>query len=289
MDIIKQVLILLLLIIGGLAESGDSDCTVTCDQRCNLSDEMAQIKSDDKFCMRAGSYILKDTIILNNISDVAIIGTGGVAVISCDTAVGMAIVDVEGFWMENITLNGCALTGGIWDQELAPMIAELLNFTNIYHIPGSVGKSLTIVASHDVTLYHVNIKNSVGVGLLALNMIGQCFLLHCTFDNTIDDNCSQSSNDLRCISGGAMFYISDLKRNNLSDDNNITIDNCTFQNSISHSNYVALELSDGIFSLNVSLDKNQSLYPLDGSAGLSVIMDRHFTDSRQYIIVRNSW
>ena len=286
----KVVLVLLLMIIGSLAQSaGDSNCTMTCDQGCNLSDEMAQIKSDDTFCITAGSYILKDTVIMNNISDVTIMGTGGVAVISCDTAVGMAIVDVKGFWMENITLNGCALTGTLWDQELFPMIEELLNFTNTYYIPAAVGKSLTIVASHDVILYHVDIQNSVGVGLLALNMIGQCLLLHCTFNNTVDDNCYESSDDLRCISGGAMFYISDLKRNSLSDDNNITIDNCKFQNSISHSNHVALELSDGIFKLNVSLGNNQSLYPLDGSAGLSVIMDRHDTDSRQHIIVRNSW
>ena len=290
MDIItKGVLVLLLMIIGSLAESDDSNCTVTYDQGCNLSDEMAQIKSDDTFCMMTGSYTLKDTIILNNISDVTIMGAGGMAVISCDTAVGMAIVDVKGFWMENVSLNGCALTGRIWDQELAPMIEELLNFTNIYHIPGAVGKSLTIVASHDVTLYHVDIQNSVGVGLLALNMIGQCFLLHCTFDSIVDDNCAQSSDDLRCISGGAIFYISDLNGDILSDNNSIIIDNCMFQNSISHSNYVALELNDGIFKLNVSLGKNQSLYPLDGSAGLSVIMDRHYTDSRQYVIVRNSW
>lgn len=287
MDIVKVVLVFLLMTSGSLAQSGDPNCTVTCDQGCNLSDEMAQIKSDDTFCMTVGSYMLKDTIIMNNISDVAIIGTGGVAVISCHTGIGMAIVDVKGFWMENITLDGCALTGTLWDQELFPMIEELLNFTNIYHIPGAVGKSLTIVASHDITLYHVDIRNSVGVGLLALNMIGQCLLVHCTFENIVDDNCYQSSDDVHCISGGAMFYISDLKRNSLSDDS-ITIDNCTFQNSISHSNYVALELSDGIFKLNVSLGNNQSLYPLDGSAGLSVIMDRHDTDSRQYIIVRNS-
>ena len=289
MDITKVVLVLLLVTIGScLAQLGDSTCTVTCDQGCNLGDEMAQIKSDDTFCMTAGSYILKKTVIMNNISDVTIMSTGGVAVISCDTAIGIAIADVKGFWMENITLDGCALNETLWDQELFPMIKELLDFSDIYHIPGAVGKSLTIVASHDVTLYHVDIRNSVGVGLLALNMIGQCLLLQCTFDNIVDDNCYESSGDFRCISGGAMFYISDLKGNGLSDDNSITIDNCTFQNSISHSNYVALELNDGIFKLNVSLGNNQSLYPLDGSAGLSVIMDRHNTDSRQYIIVRNS-
>ena len=286
MGIIK-VLVLLLPIIGSLAQSGDLICTVICDGRCKLSNEMAQIKSDYTLCLMPGNYSLERTAILRNISDIAIIGTEGVAVISCDATVGMVIIDVERFQMENITLNECALTGERWDQELVPIIAELINFTDIYYIPSAVGKSLTIIASRDVTLCHVDIRNSVGVGLLALNMIGQCFLLHCTFDNITDNNCSQSSNDLRCISGGAVFYLSDYKIP-LSEDNRIIIDNCTFQNSMSHSSYVAVELRDGIFNLNVSLDKNQSRYPLDGSAGLSVIMDRHYTDSRQYFIVSNS-
>ena len=287
MGIIKEVLVLLLLIIGSIAQSSDLICTVICDERCNLSDEMAQIKSECTLCLTPGYYSLENTTILRNISDVAIIGTEGVAVISCDTAVGMVIIDVERFQMKNITLIGCALTGDKWDQELVPMIAELINFTDIYYIPSAVGKSLTIIASHNVTLCHVDIRNSVGVGLLALNLIGRCYLLHCTFDNITDNNCSQSSNDLRCISGGAVFYLSDNKTP-LSDDNRIIIDYCTFQNSISHSSYVAVELSDGIFNLNVSLDKNQSRYPLDGSAGLSVIMDRHYSDSNQYFIVSNS-
>ena len=291
MIIMKEVIVLLLMITGGLGQSHDPRCTVICDQTCDISKEMEGLKSNDVFCMMPGNYTLKDTVILHNISNVYVIGIDGTAVISCDNTVGMAIINVQQLWMEGITLKGCALTGDIWYQEIVPMINELLNFTNVYYIPGEVGKALTIVGSHDVTLYHVNVQNSVGVGLLALNMIGQCYLQHCTFDGIIDDNCSESSNDLSCISGAAMFYFSDLNSNEirLSDNNSILIDNCTFQNSISHSNYVALELSDGLFRLNVSVRiNNQSLYPLDGSAGLSMIMDRHYTDSRQYMIVRNS-
>lgn len=293
MGIVKEVLLLLLLLpnIGSLAESHDMNCTVTCDQKCNISDEMTDIDSDYTFCIMPGHYSLKNTIILYNISDVYIIGIGGMATISCDVAVGMAIIDVQQFWMGNITLTGCGVTGEVWDQEIAPTIEQLLSFSNVYNIPSVVGKSLTIAASHNVTLYHVNVQNSMGVGLLALNMIGQCYLSYCTFDGIVDDdNCSQYSDDLRCISGAAMFYLSDLNDIPLPIDNDIIIDNCTFQNSISHSNYVALELSDGIFELNVSLaSSNQSVTPLDGSAGLSVIMDRHYTNSRQYITVKNSW
>ena len=297
---LRLLLLLLISTIGSQGQSNDPKCTMTCDQQiCDISEEMERLKSDNTFCMMAGNYILKKTVMLTNISNVSIVGIGGMANISCmanisrNSTAGMAIINVRNFWMEDITLFGCTLTGEMWDQKIAPMIEGLLNFTNIYYIPGKVGKSLTIIASHDVTLNRVNVQNSVGVGLLALNMIGQCSLLNCTFDNITDDNCSQSSNDLRCISGAAMFYLTDSTNSNvnaLPDDNYILIDDCRFQNSISHSNYVALELRDGIFRLNASarIVNNQSLYPLDGSAGLSVIMDRHYADSRQYFIVRNS-
>ena len=291
MDIMEEMIVLLLLITGSFAQSHDPRCTTTCDQQtCDISAVMAGLKSNDVFCMMAGSYTLKNTVVVNNISNVNVIGIDGTAVISCDIAVGMVIVNVQQFQMEDITLNECALTGDIWYQEIAPMIEKLLNFTNVYYIPGEVGKALTIVGSCDVTLNHVYVQNSVGVGLLALSMIGQSSLLHCTFDGIVDDNCSQSSNNLSCISGAAIFYFSDLNNEiQFSDNNSILIDDCSFRNSISHSNYVAVELSDGLFRLNVSVRvNNQSLYPLDGSAGVSVIMDRHYTDSRQYMVIKNS-
>lgn len=286
------LLVLSLLIIGNMAvESSDPTCTLTCDQQqsCEIGDEMVKIKSGDTFCVMPGNYSLQgqDAIIINNVTNVSIIGIGGMAIISCIKPVGVVVIDVEQFRMENITLDGCALVGEMWEQKVVPMMEQLLDLSNTYNIPGVVGKSLTIVASRDVTLCHVNVKNSVGVGLLALNIIGQCFLMYCTFDGIVDDDCSQSSGDLHCISGAAMFYLIDSKNGYAFSDNNILIDNCTFQNSVSHSNYVALKLSDGIFRLNVSLG-NHSQYPLDGSAGLSVIMDRHNTVSRQYVIVRNS-
>lgn len=293
MGIMEEMIILLLLITGSLGQSHDPRCTVICDQqRSDIRTVMEGLKSSDVFCIMAGSYTLKHTAVLNNVNNVNVIGINGTAVISCENNVGMAIINVQQFQMEDITLNGCALTGDIWYQKVAPMIEKLLNFTDVYYIPGEVGKALTIVGSRDVTLNHVNVQNSVGMGLLALSMIGQSSLLHCTFDRIVDDNCSQSSNNLSCISGAAIFYFSDLNSNNeiqFSDNNSILIDDCSFQNSTSHSNYVALELSDGLSRLNVSVRvNNQSLYPLDGSAGLSVIMDRHYTDSRQYMVVKNS-
>jgi len=288
---IVSLLVVLLLTTDSLVESHDTNCTVTCDeQRCkDISDEMTRINSNEVLCIMTGHYSLNKTVILYNINNVSIIATDGMANILCNTTVGMAIIDVQQFWMENITFSECALTGELWDQKVIPVIKQLLNFTNIYSIPSEVGKSLTIAASRDISLCHVNVLNSKGVGLLVLNVIGQFFLQYCTFDGIVDNNCPKSSDELHCISGAAMFYLSDNKIP-LSGDNSILIDNCTFKNSISHSNYVALELSDGIFKLDESLGNNQSVYPLDGSAGLSVIMDRHYApNSRQYFIVRNSW
>ena len=285
------LLVVLLWSNGILVESDNPHCTVECDRPgCDISDEMSSIKSNEVICLTAHNYTLNNTLVLVSINNVSIIGMGGMATISCNMTVGMVIIDVQKFRMENITLNKCALTGKKWDQEIAPMIQLLLNFSNLYYIPAEVGKSLTIVASHNVILFNVNIQNSTGVGLLALNMLGQSFLLHCTFDSIVDYNCLPNSDELHCISGAALFYLTDanISSNNTLSDNSILIDDCTFQNSISHSNYVALELSDGIFRLNVSLGNNQTVNPLDGSAGLSVIMDRHHDDSRQFITVSNS-
>ena len=46
-------------------------------------------------------------------------------------------------------------------------------------------------------------------------------------------------------------------------------------------------LSDGIFRLNISLGNN-SVNPLDGSAGLSVLMARHHKNTSQQVVIMNS-
>ena len=66
MDIMKEVIVLLLMITGGLGQSHDPRCTVICDQTCDISEEMEGLKSNDVFCMMPGNYTLKDSVILNN-------------------------------------------------------------------------------------------------------------------------------------------------------------------------------------------------------------------------------
>ncbi|XP_065909192.1 uncharacterized protein [Dysidea avara] len=205
----------------------------------------------------------------------------------------MVISNVDQLWMENITFEGCSLAGEKWEQNVVPLIEQLVVFfldspSVVEFLPNVVGKSLTIIGSHDITLCRVNVQNSKGVGLLALNMIGDSSLRDCVFDSITDIGCSESSNDPRCIASGAMIFIGDIASGNpLPNNNTIVIDNCVFKNSVSHSDYLSLELSDGVFRLNVSLG-NKSVNPLDGSAGLSVLMARHHEGASQEVVIMNS-
>ena len=90
--------------------------------------------------------------------------------------------------MENITFEGCSLTGEKWEQNVIPLIEQLIVFfldssSVLEFLPSVVGKSLTIIGSHGIKLCRVNVQNTNGVGLLALNMIGNSSLKDCVFDS----------------------------------------------------------------------------------------------------------
>lgn len=287
----SPTLLLLMLMVGGnLAD--DLNCSVTCGQSCDISKVLSELKSNETACLTVKSYKLDDITTVTDVSNVSVVGIGEMIAIFCGAGVGMVISNVDHFWMENITLEGCSLTGEQWEQNVVPLIQQLVVFfldsaSVLEFLPSVVGKSLTIIGSRDVNLCRVNVQNSKGVGLLALNIIGNSTLRHCVFDSITDIGCTESSSDPQCIAGGAMIFIGDIAVDTLPNNNVIVIDNCTFQNSLSHSDFLSLELSDGIFRLNVSLG-NKSVNPLDGSAGLSVLMARHHKSTSQEVVVMNS-
>ena len=288
-----SLLLLMLLISDNLAQSNDPKCSVTCGGSCDISNVLSDVKSNDTVCLTSMSYALDDVTMVTDVSHVSIVGIDGIVTISCGVRVGMVISNVDQLWMENITFEGCSLAGEKWEQNVVPLIEQLVVFfldspSVVEFLPNVVGKSLTIIGSHDITLCRVNVQNSKGVGLLALNMIGDSSLRDCVFDSITDIGCSESSNDPRCIASGAMIFIGDIASGNpLPNNNTIVIDNCVFKNSVSHSDYLSLELSDGVFRLNVSLG-NKSVNPLDGSAGLSVLMARHHEGTSQEVVIMNS-
>ena len=288
------LLLCVILISDNLAQSNDHKCSLTCGRSCDISEVLSDVvKSNDTVCLTSMSYTMTDVAMVTDVSNVSVMGIGRMVTISCGVGVGMVISNADQLWMENITFEGCSLTGEKWEQNVIPLIEQLIVFfldssSVLEFLPSVVGKSLTIIGSHGIKLCRVNVQNTNGVGLLALNMIGNSSLKDCVFDSITDIGCTESLSDPRCIAGGAMIFIGDIAAGNTIPHNNtILIDNCIFQNSVSHSDYLSLELSDGIFRLNISLGNN-SVNPLDGSAGLSVLMARHHKNTSQQVVIMNS-
>jgi len=291
--IMLSLLLLVLLITDNLAQSNDRKCSLTCGRSCDISEVISVVKSNDTVCLTLMSYTLGDVAMVTDVSNVTVMGIGRIVTISCGVGVGMVISNVDQLWMENITFEGCSLTGEKWEQNVVPLIEQLVVFfvdspSVLEFLPSVVGKSLTVIGSCNINLCRVNVQNANGVGLLALNMIGDSSLRDCVFDSITDFGCTEGSSDPQCIAGGAMIFIGDIAAGyTIPNNNTIIIDNCIFQNSVSHSDYLSLELSNGIFRLNVSLG-NKSVNPLDGSAGLSVLMARHHKDTSQQVVIMNS-
>ena len=250
-------------------------------------------QSNTQLLLLPGNHTLSVFTIVESVSNVSIVGIGTreTVELTCEENVGLAFVNVSNLVIHKITITNC----GIRNENMVAVSERaqeyvLLNHT--YALYPSIRRAVFMAECHDLSLQHVRIRNTVGVGLTALNVLGNSHVQYVEFcNNSGPYSDSLTRHDLSAnVSGSAMFYFGNsLKQDTHTSEtkHNIVIDSCQFKSSTSSALATRHILVDDFFEISDFRDDHNGIYPLDGASGLSLIFSRNQGDLH-HITVRNS-
>ena len=272
----------------GTCECGDIDLAVGLLNRNNVTLKLLP-----------GSYKLSTVHVVESVVSVSIVGLGAVrenTVVECADKVGLAFVNVTNLTIENLAISNC----GLRDENLAGIserAKELVVFNDTYSILKDVNRAVLVVYSTHVTFRNMVIRDTHGVGLTALNMLGESSLDGVHFTNNSGITLKEASSETQLLyngtGGSAMFFYGDTTSDEAEIDNHLLIQNCLFENSRSSSNINSYVLVDSLFEIDdfqqfhFSADSRDTVYPLDGAAGMSLIFSHH-SDYHTSVILNNT-
>ena len=156
--------------------------TCTCgdmDQCLTLDQALAKVVSDAEIMLAPGLHRLQNFSLLRDIQNVSLKGSSDAAQvrITCNDGVGLGAVNVTSLRLSNMTLEGCSLSG----SNLAGVITSLSESVDLfYQVPLEVGVAILLGNCRDFPMENVVVNGTAGIGLLAVNVVGNSSLVGMT-------------------------------------------------------------------------------------------------------------
>ena len=159
-----------------------------------LDEALQQVTSDSVVYLDQGIHYLERFTIIEGLNNVSLIGLVGEeeeinVTIRCDDGVGLAFVNVTELSLQNIDIDGCGQTG----ENLSASVQAVKQFVDLFYKVPIEDVSIGVFAGHciNLTMEHVTIRNTRGIGLVGINIIGNSLLRKVEFRNNV---LSQPSN-----------------------------------------------------------------------------------------------
>ena len=166
-------------------------------------------------------------------------GQNSQAVLTCGDGVGLAFVGVINLTIKNVLIKKCGLSGiGLKETY------EAINITvsAFFEVPTSLGVALTLGDVSSADINNLTIQDTVGFGLLGINIIGNSHITSGKFVNTTYQNCTIGILSLRevlmgpyrkQIGGGAFLAYFDYRYHKpvIPKEIRLEITSCSFQDN----------------------------------------------------------
>ena len=206
------------------------------DNQClTLDQALAKVASDTELQLAPGLHELQNFSLLQDVQNVSLKGTSEAALVrvTCNDGVGLGAVNVTNLRLSNLTLDGCGLIGTNIDDVITSLEKSVDLF---YQVPLEVEVAFFLGSCRDVTMENVIINGTAGIGLLAVNVVGNSSFVQINFaENNWDingGNCNPIFGDNSKLGGGAVFLYQDYKpgyaTEYTSSSNQLLLDQCTF-------------------------------------------------------------
>uniref|UniRef100_A0A1X7UTP4 Right handed beta helix domain-containing protein n=1 Tax=Amphimedon queenslandica TaxID=400682 RepID=A0A1X7UTP4_AMPQE len=238
--------------------SSTPNCSVAPDNASyQLQDSLENISSNVELILQPGCHWLTRFSPVTDISNISIVGSEEEdTVISCQEGVGLAFINITDLTIKYVTILNCSLSGSNVSNEINSSVPE---FLLTFSIDPALRFGTVIINALDVTLYGVSVNDTIGIGLMAVNVLGSFTIDSCVFFNNTPVSGPQKS-----TGGGLLVYYHNTD-NNVSYSTHMSVSNSSFLYNI-NCDIIASYL------IYPSFLPSLTTYPTGGGGGLSVIL-----------------
>ena len=254
---------------NGASRSDNNPLNSVCDEQvlAGLNDAVHLMnQSNTELFLLPGNHTLSAFTIMESVANISIVGLGTreTVELTCEEDVGLAFVNVRNLIIHKITITNC----GIRNENMVAVSQRaeeyvLLNHT--YVLLPSIRRAVFVAECYDLSLEHVRIRNTVGVGLTALNIHGNSYIRNVEFyNNSHSDNLTdEQAGDY--VAGGVMFYFGNSLKHDSNTvisgtKHNLVIDSCRFMRSTSIAHVTRHILVDDFFEISDFRNKYNDVY-----------------------------
>jgi len=241
---------------------------------CNLFDDTIQyLSSNTRLQLDHGVHLLSNSTNNRDLEDVSIIGDPSDpsrVVIQCIGRNGFVFFSIKGLTISGVTFQNCA-NNGTEDRPVLNMGRETIDI--FVRSQEDLSTAILLIDCEDFIFSDSIIQNSVGLGLIGINVVGTSSMTDVEFLHNSPEECIdvQEVSFTAGSGGGFVFLYHDYREQVglLNDNSTFAIERCT----ISHNYNCRRDVFTTQFNrLSRTLDRNQFELELLGAAGGTFIL-----------------
>ena len=256
-----------------LHERGVSAASTVTGCAANSTDITHLFATNTNITLGRGTYCLSEYVFVAHTSGFLLTGTTGDShdtIIQCSEGAGLAFLNITELTLSYVTILNCGVTG----SNLTEFVRQVNGSVDMfYQVPDGSSAGVLIAASSNVNLLHVEIRESRGYGLFAINLYGQSSVIGAVFDSNHQPQPCNSLNitDLAdhlgvYVGGGALIMFFDTKEGASQPEFvRLMIADTVFRNN---SACLAQDTTNIYFQVSPSV--RSAGYVIGGGAGLSI-------------------
>ena len=243
----------------------ESDCvTMNTDFFYNTSlDTMLNIlESNTELLLSDGCHKLTQYRLVRNLTNITLKGESNEVIITCEGGTGLAFFNITNLALENVIIKGCSLVG---NKNLRDALTVVNKTIAIFHqVIDNTKVAIFLADINSLSMINVTVKDNIGIGVLAINIMGTSFMTEVTFMDNKPPLCTVF---LSSAGGGLLLLYTDYKNDSNVPTPTLTISNSYFLDNEQCSVFVVAPL---VYYLSPSV-RNLGLR-LEGGGGMSLIL-----------------
>lgn len=148
-----------------------------------LDEAIQVVGSNDVIYLEDGEHCIRNFSRVFGLRNVSIVGQSrNSTFVRCNDGLGLAFVNISGLSIDSLTIDGCGLTGPPLN-ETVDQLSQILDL--FIEIPDASTVAVILGQVQNLSVEKVTVKNTPGVGLIGVNVIGDSLLRDVEFSSNI--------------------------------------------------------------------------------------------------------
>ena len=175
--------------VGGSVEVCLHEGTHNCSLADSLDEALGSLSSGSTVSLSPGLHVIQTFNLIRDLTNIRISGndTTSSVTIECTAGAGLAFFNISGLVIENLNINRCGLSGSDAILELRDVLHDVVD--GFFLIPNDTKLAVFLGVCANVTMDHVAIANTTGLGLMGINVMGEFSLSEVDFESNNNQAC----------------------------------------------------------------------------------------------------